>query len=141
MKEPTEGTNWFFVDESGDPTFYDAHGNLIVGQEGCSPILISQRGTRLCQGRLEQAVMRGVTNFEKRWNKKVKTKIQIFSHTAVGEPCLQVIDYMNWAVHRAFVKRKCATFSLCRLKSACLLTATTAPNIQRTGTAVPTRSI
>ena len=40
MKEPQSGTNWFFVDESGDPTFYDRHGNLIVGQEGCSQILI-----------------------------------------------------------------------------------------------------
>ena len=31
MKTPQEGTNWFFVDESGDPTFYDRRGNLIVG--------------------------------------------------------------------------------------------------------------
>ena len=40
MKKPIEGEHWYFVDESGDPTFYDRHGNLIVGQEGCSPILI-----------------------------------------------------------------------------------------------------
>ena len=40
MKDPTKGANYFFVDEAGDPTFYDKHGNLIVGQEGCSPILI-----------------------------------------------------------------------------------------------------
>jgi hypothetical protein len=40
VKEPLEGNRWFFVDESGDPTFYDRNGNLIVGQEGCSPILI-----------------------------------------------------------------------------------------------------
>lgn len=33
MKTPKEGTRWFFVDESGDPTFYDRMGNLIVGQE------------------------------------------------------------------------------------------------------------
>ena len=30
----------FFVDESGDPTFFDRFGTLIVGQPGCSPILI-----------------------------------------------------------------------------------------------------
>jgi hypothetical protein len=24
----------------------------------------------------------------------------------VGEPCLQVIDYMNWAVYRAFVRNE-----------------------------------
>jgi hypothetical protein len=33
-------TQYFFVDESGDPTFYDEDGNLIVGQEGCAPILL-----------------------------------------------------------------------------------------------------
>lgn len=40
MKKPQSGSTWFFVDESGDPTFYDRKGNLIVGQPGCSPILI-----------------------------------------------------------------------------------------------------
>ncbi len=40
MKKPQTGSNWFFVDESGDPTFYDLKGNLIVGQQGCSPILL-----------------------------------------------------------------------------------------------------
>jgi hypothetical protein len=40
MKKPRAGTSWFFVDESGDPTFYDHQGNLIVGQPGCSSILI-----------------------------------------------------------------------------------------------------
>ena len=40
MNGPKSGDNWFFVDESGDPTFYDRQGNLIVGQEGCSPILL-----------------------------------------------------------------------------------------------------
>ena len=40
MKDPQLGHNYFFVDESGDPTFYDRQGNLIVGSAGCSPILI-----------------------------------------------------------------------------------------------------
>ena len=40
MKKAKPGSNWFFVDESGDPTFYDRKGNLIVGQGGCSPILV-----------------------------------------------------------------------------------------------------
>jgi hypothetical protein len=31
---------FYFVDESGDPTFFDADGNYMVGKEGCSPILI-----------------------------------------------------------------------------------------------------
>jgi hypothetical protein len=39
MKKPVDSKRWYFVDETGDPVFYDKHGNLIVGQEGCSPIL------------------------------------------------------------------------------------------------------
>jgi hypothetical protein len=40
MKSVEHDTVFFFVDESGDPTFFDRKGNLIIGQEGCSPILI-----------------------------------------------------------------------------------------------------
>src|SRR6266498_2500618 len=40
MKKTIDGEHWYFVDESGDPTFYDRNGNLIVGQEGCSPIFV-----------------------------------------------------------------------------------------------------
>jgi hypothetical protein len=32
--------NYFFVDESGDSTFYNKSGKCIVGEEGCSKILI-----------------------------------------------------------------------------------------------------
>jgi len=31
---------YFFIDESGDPTFYNSKGEFIVGREGCSPILM-----------------------------------------------------------------------------------------------------
>ncbi len=34
----------------------------------------------------------------------METEIHVEPQTAVGEPCLQVVDYMNWAVYRAFVK-------------------------------------
>ena len=32
--------NYFFVDESGDPTFFNKKGELIVGNEGCSLVFI-----------------------------------------------------------------------------------------------------
>lgn len=233
MKKPIEGEHWYFVDESGDPTFYDGKGNLIVGQEGCSPIFvlgfvetanphsirvalnelhvrlaaneylreipsmkqtniafhakddcpevrqsvfeclrsldfkaqfvlarkkervfrnsfhanegefydylisllfenvlhryntnhiyISQRGTRLRQEKLEKAVSVGISNFENRWKQKITTRNQIFPHTAVGEPCLQVVDYMNWAVYRAFVKREMRYFRFVQDKVSLLV--------------------
>lgn len=40
MKKPIEGDNWFFVDESGDVTFFNRKGHYIVGTPNCSPILI-----------------------------------------------------------------------------------------------------
>src|ERR1700730_12901090 len=41
MKKPKGGDSYFFTDESGDPTFYAKHTRrCIVGQFGCSPILI-----------------------------------------------------------------------------------------------------
>ncbi len=218
MKKPLDTANYFFVDESGDPTFYDKTGNLIVGQGGCSPILIlgfieasnpvhirrelgrlhkeiaadqyleavpsirktniafhakddvpevrqavykclagmefkaqfvvarkiervfrntchsseckfydllvtrllenvlhrhatnviyiARRGTSDRQEPLESAVRLGVSNFEAKWKTEVNTDIDVLTQTPVGEPCLQVIDYMNWAVYRAFVKNE-----------------------------------
>jgi len=41
MKRQQDKTIYFFVDESGDPFFYDRKGNFIVGKEGCSKIKIS----------------------------------------------------------------------------------------------------
>jgi hypothetical protein len=55
---------------------------------------------------LEQAIHAGVVRFESQWGKTVQTVYSVQPQTAVGEPCLQVIDYMNWAVYRAFVKRE-----------------------------------
>ena len=36
----TEINNYFFVDESGDPTFFNKRGKLIIDNDSCSPILI-----------------------------------------------------------------------------------------------------
>jgi len=218
MKKPAETQCCFFVDESGDPTFFDKRGNLIVGRGGCSPILIlgfietceptsirreldrlhteiaadkylvgvpsmpktnvafhakddlpevrqavykyitamdfkaqfvvarkiervfrstcysnegkfydrlvaklfenvldrhtvnrvylSRRGVSTRQKPLESAVRLGVSAFEARWQTQINTQIEVLTQTPAGEPCLQVIDYMNWAVYRAFVKRE-----------------------------------
>jgi len=216
MKEPFEGTNWFFVDESGDPTFYDRNGNLIVGQEGCSPILIlgfvettdpvpmrralaelhreiaiddylkgvpsiaktnvafhakddvaevrekvfklirtldfkaqfvvarkiervfqnafhgreqkfyehlvsllfsnvvhrysenriyfAKRGSTTRQAPLASSIQSGIRQFEDKYQTTVNTKWSVSAQMPDGEPSLQIIDYMNWAVYRAFVK-------------------------------------
>lgn len=40
MQQPDKCRRYFFVDESGDPTFFDRHGNCIVGNPGCSKYLM-----------------------------------------------------------------------------------------------------
>jgi hypothetical protein len=216
MKKPKAESTWFFVDESGDATFYDRRGNLIVGQRGCSPILIlglvetqspdalrrailslqeevvhdpyfqefpsikrtaiafhakddvpeiryrffkllstlpfqaqfvvarkiervfrnnfnaqenafydhlvahlfqnllhryqhnfiyfAKRGSRDRQAPLSTAIQRGLERFEEKWGKRVTTTFEVRAQTPKGEPGLSVVDYMNWAVYRAFTR-------------------------------------
>lgn len=215
MKKAKDCHSYFFVDESGDPTFYDKRGNLIVGDEGCSDILIlgfietpnphslrqailklqaevindeylqkipslkktavsfhankdapevrylfyklikeldfkaqfvvarkiekvfrnnfngnekkfydhlisklfrnvlhrhdknyiyfSKRGSSLRQEPLEKAIGQAKEWFEEQ-NQTVHSAIDIQPQSPKGEPCLSIIDYMNWAVYRAYTK-------------------------------------
>lgn len=219
---------YFYVDESGDPYFYDRNGNLVVGKEGCSKILIlgfikteepqrvrkeleivresvkkdiylhgipsvkkslvcfhakddcpevrervfkaivnlpfksefivarkkekifetrhnkkpnlfyddlvaklfqnqlhkqeenviyySVRGNRARQEPLEEAIKTAILTFEQKWKTKVDSEVKIFPQRSTGEPCLQVVDYMNWAVQRAFVKSEMRYFDFIRDK-------------------------
>lgn len=218
MQTPQPENTWFFVDEAGDPTFYDRHGNLIVGQAGCSPVLIlgfiqtknpqvmrqtvlklqqeivndpvfqavpslrktrvafhakddmpairerffsllptldfeaqfivarkiervfrnnfksqqiqfydylvsrlfekvlhryqhnyiyfAKRGSRERQIPLSTAIQNGIKQFEDKFKTQVTTTYDVWAQTPVAEPCLSVIDYMNWAVYRAFTKQE-----------------------------------
>lgn len=211
--KPSASKTYFFIDESGDPTFYNRNGENIVGREGCSVILqigfvttinpesirkaltnlrkeiagdeyleaipsikkslvsfhakddcaevrervykliktlefksqfvvarkreevfikrhkknenifyneivsrllekklhlnnniiyFAKRGDKNRQKPLEQAVQSAIINFESKYNKKVETSSDVFVQVPSGENCLEVIDYMNWAVQRAF---------------------------------------
>ncbi len=216
MKKKVDKTTYFFVDESGDPTFYDRYGKLIVGNEGISKILVlgfiktedpksirqtftdlqnrlskdkylqgipslqksllafhakddsaevkqavyktiislnfsaelivarkienifkkrhnrketefyddlvaklfenklhvsslneiyfAVRGSRSRQKPLEDAIQRAVCKFETKWKVKIDSKINVYPQSPSGEPCLQVIDYINWAIQRAYIK-------------------------------------
>jgi hypothetical protein len=216
VKSPKDGEAYFFGDESGDPTFYDRYGKCIVGQFGCSPILIlgfietqdpstlrrailslhakvisdpilnrlpsarktaiafhakddppevrylfynliremefktqlivarkiervfrerhrgkenefyddlvthlfetalhrfkhneivlATRGSRERRKPLEKAIWRAKGRFEKKHNVgRDVTTFKMRFHRLSGEPCLSIVDYMNWAVYRAFV--------------------------------------
>lgn len=218
MKKQTEKIEYYFVDESGDPIFYNRYGKLIVGNEGVSKTLIlgfiktdnphsirvsleklrqeisidkylmgipsvkkslvafhakddcpevkekvfrlikdlnftaeiyvgrkipemfnkkyerkeykfyddlvsklfenklhtssnneiyfAVRGSRARQQPLEDAINQARVAFERKRNIKIESKINIYPQIPSGEPCLQIIDYVNWAVQRLFEKRQ-----------------------------------
>ncbi len=215
-KENTKPHQYFFVDESGDPVFYDKRGKNIVGQEGCSKVLIlglirtenpnllrkeilklkdevekdpylqgipslektkiafhakddvpeirekvfklikaldfkaefvvgrkiesifkkrhkdreglfyndmvsklfenklhvanknyiyfAVRGSKPKQMPFEDAIQTAIIAFEKKWKIKNESEIIIEPQSPSGEPCLQVVDYVLWAVQRAFMR-------------------------------------
>lgn len=223
MKKSAKGHNYFFVDESGDTTFYNRKGELIVGQTGCSPILLlgfvettnpyalrraildlqqevvndpyyegvpsltktaialhakddipeirkqvyerlatldfraqfvvarklesvftathksrrhvfyddlivrlfenvlhyheqnfvtfAKRGSRDRQAPLESAIEQAIARFEARSGQKMMAKTKVQAHSPNGEPCLSVVDYMNWAVYRAFTRGEMRFFN------------------------------
>lgn len=233
MKKPLPGASWFFVDESGDPTFYDRRGNLIVGQEGCSAVLIlgfvetqspdalrsavlglqreviedpyfedipslrrtavafhakddvpevhyrffkllatldftaqfvvarkiekvfrnsfqareeafydhlvsrlfqnalhrhrlnqiyfAQRGSRARQEPLARAIRTGIVTFESKWKTSVSTAFSVQAQTPKGEPCLSIVDYLNWAIYRAFTRGEMRYFRVVQEKITLLV--------------------
>lgn len=228
MKEKEHSKLYFFVDESGDPYFYNRDGQCVVGKEGCSKILIiglikteepdhlrkaigslkeeiqkdeylkdipsfprsvqsfhatddipeirervykaikglnfksefvvarkkesvfisrhkkkpnifyddivsklfenqlhkseenviyfSVRGNRARQEPVEDAIHTAILAFEEKWKTKVNTEIRVYPQRPEGEPCLQIIDYMNWAVQRAFVRGEMRYFNFIKEK-------------------------
>lgn len=67
-------------------------------------IYFAKRGSRDRQIPLANAIEKGVRSFEQKWQATVVTTITIQAQMPRGEPCLSVIDYMNWAVYRAFTQ-------------------------------------
>lgn len=67
-------------------------------------IYFAKRGSRNRQAPLEAAIQEGVQQLEEVGETRASTNIAVQSQTPVGEPCLSVIDYMNWAVYRAFTR-------------------------------------
>lgn len=68
-------------------------------------IYFAVRGNRKRQIPLENAITKAKEKFESKWKKKIDSEINVYPQSPSGEPCLQVIDYINWAVQRAFIKK------------------------------------
>ena len=100
--------------------FYDAlitklFKNVLHRSEN-NIIYFSKRGSRNRQKPLENAIEHAKDSFERKFLIKIKSNTTIQSQIPSGEPCLQVIDYMNWAIYRVFVKREMRYFNFIRDK-------------------------
>ena len=67
------------------------------------------------------AVHEGVRLFEEKWKAKVDVSISTQAQSPSGEPCLQVADYVLWAVQRAYAKGEMRFFNVIRDKVELLM--------------------
>ena len=69
-------------------------------------IYFSKRGSRARQTPLLEAIRQGISRFEQQWHTQVTSHVTVQAQTPQGEPCLSVIDYLNWAIYRAYTRKE-----------------------------------
>ena len=79
-------------------------------------IYFSSRGSTTRQEPLEKAIAHAKDSFERKFFIKIRSNVFIQAQTPTDEPCLQVIDYISWAVYRVFVKREMRYFNFVKDK-------------------------
>lgn len=67
-------------------------------------IYIATRGSKKRQEPLERAIQDALKYTEEKLSMPIVSNQQILPQTPSGEACLQIVDYCNWAVQRAFLK-------------------------------------
>lgn len=65
-------------------------------------ITIAKRGSRVRQQPLEAAVERAREWFDKSHNYRPDTHVSVQVQQPSGEPCLTIVDYIGWAIQRAY---------------------------------------
>lgn len=63
----------------------------------------------------------GIHRFEKKTSSKVETDHRVAIQVPSDEPCLSVVDYVNWAVYRAYTKGEMNYFNVIREKVSWLV--------------------
>ena len=73
-------------------------------------IYFATRGTRNRQKPLEMAVNKSVERFRAKYPHAPSTSCLVHCQSPIGEPCLQVVDYVLWAVQRVFTRKESRFF-------------------------------
>lgn len=69
-------------------------------------IYIATRGSRKRQQPLEEAIHNSLLYTEAKLQHPIDSTQKILPQTPSGETCLQIVDYCNWAIQRAFTKNE-----------------------------------
>ena len=77
-------------------------------------VYFATRGSRKRQAPITAAITNGRARFERYYGVSVNTSLTVQPQTPSHEPCLSVIDYMNWALYQAYVKRDMNYFNTIR---------------------------
>ena len=84
-------------------------------------ITFSRRGKKRRQYALRAALEKGIQQFSEKWNHQVSTHIEVLTDRPNEEPMLQVVDYVNWAVQRAYHRGEMRYFEFLREKYSLVL--------------------
>ena len=79
-------------------------------------IYIATRGSKKRQAPLEEAIHNSLLYTEAKLNHTIDSTQKILPQTPSDEPCLQIVDYCNWAIQRAFLKGEMRYFNYLREK-------------------------
>lgn len=79
-------------------------------------IYIGTRGSKKRQEPLEQAIQKSLNYTENKLNTSINAIQKIFPQTPSGEVCLQITDYCNWAIQRAFLQNETRYYNFLKEK-------------------------
>jgi len=74
-------------------------------------IVFSKRGNKIQQHTMRAAIEAGVERFRQKWGTDVSTQLNIETLRSSQDFMLQVVDYANWAVQRAFERGEMRYFN------------------------------
>lgn len=79
-------------------------------------IYIATRGSKKRQEPLEEAIHTSILYTESKLHHTINSSQKVLPQTPSGEPCLQIVDYCNWAIQRAFLKGEMRYFNYLKEK-------------------------
>jgi len=121
---------------SRDKFYEDIVGRLFQNETHkaeINNIVFSKRGNKIQQHTMRMAIDAGVDRFRQKWGTDVSTQLNIETLSSSQDFMLQVVDYANWAVQRAFEKREMRYFNFLRNKYELVLDLFDKKNYARGG--------